>query len=89
MSAAEWHPNWCSPERHPDNRGAHRSESSWVVANTHRVEVGLHQNRGRWAITWIVLRAEARVLMFSPAEAKRLGRVLVRLAEEAWVADVP
>jgi hypothetical protein len=29
------------------------------------------------------------VLMFSPAEAKRLGRVLVRLADEAFVAEVP
>ena len=89
MSAAEWHPDWCVRERHIENRGAHQSESSWVVANTRRVEVGLYQNAGRWAITWVVMTSEARVLMFSPAEAKRLGQVLMRLANEAFVADVP
>jgi hypothetical protein len=60
-----------------------------VVANTHRVEARLYLLSGRWAITWVVLSSEAKVLMFSPAEAKRLGRVLVRLAEEALVAEVP
>jgi hypothetical protein len=33
--------------------------------------------------------AERWILMFSPAEAKRLGQVLMRLADEAFVAEVP
>jgi hypothetical protein len=76
-------------ERHIENRRVHQSASSWVVANTHRVEVGLYQNAGRWAVTWVVMTSEAKVLMFSPAEAKRLGQELVHLADEALSAEVP
>ena len=62
--------------------GVHSSEVSWVVANTNRVEVALYLPERRWAITWVVMTAESKVLMFSPADAKWLGQVLVRLAEE-------
>jgi hypothetical protein len=58
------------------------------VANTNRVEVGLYMEARRWAIAWVVMRSESKVLMFSPAEAKRLGQVLVRLADEAFAAEV-
>jgi hypothetical protein len=43
----------------------------------------------RRTITWIVVRSDAWVSIFSPAEAKRLGHVLERLADEAFVANVP
>lgn len=87
MSGAAWHPDWCVGAR--SHAGAHASESSWVVAKTHRVEVGLYMEARPWAIAWVVMRAPAKVLMFSPAEAKRLGQQLVRLAEEALAAEVP
>lgn len=53
-----------------------------MVANTRRVEVALYLPAHRWAITWVVMNAEAKVLMFLPADATWLRRVLVRRAEE-------
>jgi hypothetical protein len=84
MTAAVWHPVWCSPARctafRDGHSGEHHSELVRVAANTQWVEVDLYLATNPYAVAWIVLTAGPRKFMLAPAEAQRLGMAIVDLA---------